>query len=97
MNQPQQTTNRRPFIVSLQSFSWYPKKEGYLPQEADSEDEDMEDSHDDFPSDWEDTGRGTTENLGIHVLLGSAPTSFSTEEEHHTGRLLSFPNWLQVS
>jgi hypothetical protein len=72
------------------------KKEGDLHQEDEDEDED-EECIDDFPSDWDDSGRGTTENLGINVFLGLAPTSASTVEKHYTGRMLSFPNWIQVS
>jgi hypothetical protein len=78
---------------------------------GDDEDEDEEDRDVDYPSDWEDAvdypGRAnspmTTETLSTNIALGTAPTTNisslhanSSNANGSTGRILSFPNWIQV-
>lgn len=65
----------------------------------------------DYPSDWEEvTGSETcsTSNLSVHINVGTVNTSLhlkdipnktteSSKRPASTGRIVSFPNWLQVS
>ena len=47
----------------------------------------------DYPSDWE-------EEMSNNITLGTVATSNSANEAvigHGTGRIVSFPNWIQVS
>lgn len=77
--------------------------------EDEDEDEDEEPEFEDYPSDWEDAtdypgGTAmTTESLSTHIALGTAPTTnvssrhaSSSANGSGTGRVLSFPNWIQV-
>lgn len=58
----------------------------------------------DYPSDWEDVYDSsgysiTPSNLNVTIELGVVPTtglSTSTSGGHGTGRILAFPNWIQV-
>ncbi|KAJ7510454.1 hypothetical protein B0H11DRAFT_1959149 [Mycena galericulata] len=69
--------------------------------DSDSEDEDYEDYYDetnldstsDYPSDWDYTD---TSALPRYLYLGCVPTTnFTASEKAGTGRMLSFPNWIQ--
>lgn len=46
----------------------------------------------DYPSDWQEESQ--------HILEGVVPTTHTAESQqevgHGTGRVISFPNWLQV-
>ena len=76
--------------------------------ESDDEDEDIEDEdiENDYPSDWEQTQdyRGnimpmSTSNIPAHFNLGTVTTavnSASNSANRGTGKILSFPNWIQV-
>jgi hypothetical protein len=59
----------------------------------------MTDSTDNYPSDWAD--EVDTGSLGRFITLGTVPTaSFNVSPgcgtSSGTGRILSFPNWIQV-
>ncbi|KAJ7284565.1 hypothetical protein C8J57DRAFT_1216984 [Mycena rebaudengoi] len=57
------------------------------------EDYDNVDSVSDYPSDWESESSGTS-FLSPYISLGSVPTTNFLGNET-TGRMLSFPNWIQ--
>ncbi|KAE9395190.1 hypothetical protein BT96DRAFT_159562 [Gymnopus androsaceus JB14] len=62
-----------------------------------------EDQVDHYPSDWEteldDEGTSHpvyTSSFPMFIELGTVPTTnFNSEGSNGTGRMLSFPNWLQ--
>jgi hypothetical protein len=71
-------------------------------EESDEDDEGV----DDYPSDWEkvmdekgDLEWMNTSSISPHIHLGSVPTSGGSMSAacHGTGRILSFPNWVQVN
>jgi hypothetical protein len=62
--------------------------------EDDDEDDYDSDRTRDYPSDW---GDDFTTGLGRFIGLGSVPTTNTgTSDAGGTGRILSFPNWIQV-
>lgn len=72
------------------------------------DDDDDDDIEIDYPSDWEE---GTTwdgkpypvsiDQIPMNINLGNVQTTnfFKTSEagDHGTGRIISFPNWIQVT
>ncbi|KAJ7665929.1 hypothetical protein DFH06DRAFT_262963 [Mycena polygramma] len=67
--------------------------------ESDEEEEEEDDvsEEEDYPSDW---GGDATTSLGRYIDLGSVPTtnikaSTGEPDSPRTGRIISFPNWLQ--
>lgn len=80
-------------------------------EEVDEGDEEDNNSEEDFPSDWEKENhldwngepieyKASTSNLSTYITLGTVPTTnfrkvATTTDE--TGRMLSFPNWIQAS
>ena len=65
--------------------------------EEEDEDEDEDDQRD-YPSDWEQDEDGYF-NLRNNVPVGTVPTTNSEDilhMGHQTGRILSFPNFVQV-
>ncbi|KAJ7872308.1 hypothetical protein B0H14DRAFT_3438991 [Mycena olivaceomarginata] len=61
--------------------------------EDDDEDDYDSDGTRDYPSDW---GDNFTTGLGRFIGLGSVPTTnIGTSDAGGTGRILSFPNWIQ--
>ncbi|KAJ6594273.1 hypothetical protein B0H19DRAFT_1246959 [Mycena capillaripes] len=80
------------------TISFRPEADGNSEDEDDEgDDEDAElDSASDYPSDWEDNMR--TSALPGYIELGCVPTTNFTSKESETsgtGRMLSFPNWIQ--
>ncbi|KAF9064501.1 hypothetical protein BDP27DRAFT_1425790 [Rhodocollybia butyracea] len=74
-------------------------------QDDGDEDEDMdenEDCEDHYPSDWEteldfegNVRSVSTSSLPFFIELGTVPTTNISSGANGTGRILSFPNWLQ--
>ena len=75
-------------------------------EDEDDEDEDADDPEPehDYPSDWEYTEYNgerqprSTSDLPIFTELGTVPaTGVVTKSHQPTGRIITFPNWIQVS
>ncbi|KAJ7680682.1 hypothetical protein DFH06DRAFT_1464841 [Mycena polygramma] len=64
-------------------------------EEEDQDDDDGAESDyaSDYPSDWEEGWM--TENLPQYIDLGTVPATNFTAKKFGTGRMLSFPNWIQ--
>ncbi|KAJ7680683.1 hypothetical protein DFH06DRAFT_1315428 [Mycena polygramma] len=79
------------------SVSFRPEGEdGEVENNAENEEEDDAEEHDsvsDYPSDRE----GNWDNIDLprYIDLGSVPTTNFTTSKSGTGRMLSFPNWIQ--
>lgn len=78
----------------VQAFDVRFRPETAIDSDEYEEDYDNVDSVSDYPSDWESESSGTS-FLSPYINLGSVPTTNFLGNET-TGRMLSFPNWIQV-
>lgn len=79
-------------------FDYYSQdfKVEFNDNEDNADEDDDDEGVDDYPSDWEDMD---TNNLSGYIQLGTVPTTnfAPSEKRYGTGRIISFPNWIQVS
>lgn len=62
-----------------------------------ADDNDEEETQQDYPSDWEP--EWSTDTLPPYIGFGVVPTTgihASQDKVPNTGRILTFPNWIQV-